>query len=161
MRNHPFRILLVSAAVLLPCFWHRHIEASDLGSHLYNGWLAQLITRGQAPGLWLSRQKTNVLFDLLLSAIGPALGWMAAEKIAASLCVLIFFWGVFAFVASATQRAPWFLTPVIALVTYGYTFEMGLLNYYLALGISFFCIAILWRGASWERSRRFLWRRFA
>jgi len=151
MRNHPFRILLVSAAVLLPCFWHRHIEASDLGSHLYNGWLAQLITRGQAPGLWLSRQKTNVLFDLLLSAIGPALGWMAAEKIAASLCVLIFFWGVFAFVASATQRAPWFLTPVIALVTYGYTFEMGLLNYYLALGLSFFCIAILWRGASWEK----------
>jgi hypothetical protein len=135
----------------VPCFWHRHIEASDLGSHLYNAWLAQLIAHGQVPGLWIAHQRTNVLFDLLLSGVGSVFGLAASEKIAVSLCVLIFFWGLFALISAATVRAPWFLTPVMALVTYGYTFEMGLLNYYLALGLSFFCIAILWRGTAWQK----------
>jgi hypothetical protein len=54
-------------------------------------------------------------------------------------------------VSAATRRAPWLLTPVIALVTYGYTFHMGFLNYYLALGLSFFSLAIFWRGRGWER----------
>jgi hypothetical protein len=137
--------------MLVPCFWHRHIEASDLGSHLYNAWLAQLIAHGQVPGLWIASQWTNVLFDYLLSGLGSAFGFAAAEKVAVSLAVLIFFWSLFALISAATRRAPWFLTPVMALVTYGYTFEMGLLNYYLALGLSFFCIAIFWRGTSREK----------
>ena len=52
--RHWTRVLGISAALLLPCFWHRHIEAGDLGSHLYNAWLAQLIENGQAPGLYLA-----------------------------------------------------------------------------------------------------------
>ena len=67
VRTHWLRILIISAAVLTPCFWHRRIEAGDLASHMYNAWLAQLIERGQAPGLWIARQWNNVLFDLLLS----------------------------------------------------------------------------------------------
>jgi hypothetical protein len=38
------------------------------------------------------------------------------------------------------------LTPLIAMVAYGWTFEMGFFNYYIALGLSFFALAILWRG---------------
>ncbi len=151
VRHSPLGFLLLSAVILLPCLWHRRIEASDLGSHVYNAWLAQLIAHGQAPGLWIAHQWTNVLFDLLLSGLGALLGLAAAEKIAVSVCVLVFFWGVFALVSAATGRAPWVLTPVIALATYGYTFEMGLLNYYLALGLSFFCLAILWRGQAVEK----------
>jgi hypothetical protein len=142
---------MISAIILVPCFWHRHIEASDLGSHVYNAWLAHLIAHGQAPGLWIAPQWTNVLFDFLLSGVGSVLGLAVAEKIAVSLCVLVFFWGLFALISAATERPPWFLTPVMASVAYGYTFEMGLLNYYLALGLSFFCIAILWRGQTWEK----------
>jgi hypothetical protein len=41
------------------------IEASDLASHTYNAWLAQLIVRGQAPGLYVVSQATNVLSELL------------------------------------------------------------------------------------------------
>jgi hypothetical protein len=149
--SHPLRFLLVSGILLIPCFWHRHIEASDLGSHTYNAWLAQLIAHGQAPGLWIARQWTNVLFDLMLSGLGSAFGLAAAEKISVSLCVLIFFWGLFALVSAVTKRAPWLLVPVMALVAYGYTFEMGLLNYYLSVGLSFFCIAILWRGQGLEK----------
>jgi hypothetical protein len=139
----------------MPCYWQRRIEASDLGSHVYNAWLAQLIRHGQAPGLWMAHQWTNVLFDLLLSFLGSLFGLGGkldiAEKISVSLCVLIFFWGAFALVSAATRRAPWLLTPVIALVTYGYTFRMGFFNYYLAIGLSFFSLAIFWRGRGWER----------
>jgi hypothetical protein len=154
-RAHARRILAISAVLLVPCWWHRRIEASDLGSHVYNAWLAQLIRRGQAPGLWIAHQWTNVLFDLLLSFFGSVFGlggrFHLAEKFAVSACVLIFFWGAFALVSAATRRAPWFLAPVIALVAYGYTFRMGFFNYYLALGLSFFALAIFWRGRGWER----------
>jgi hypothetical protein len=146
LRDYPLRILIASTLVLIPCFWHREIVSSDLGSHLYNAWLAQLIRHGQAPGLWLSSQHTNVLFDYLLSGFGAAFGLHAAEKIAVSISVLIFFWGVFALVSAATRRAPWYLSPCIALFTYGWTFHLGFFNYYLSLGLGFFGLAILWRG---------------
>jgi hypothetical protein len=145
------RILAISALILTPCFWHQEIVASDLGSHLYNAWLVELIHRGQAPGLWVAPLDTNVLFDLLLSGWASAFGWAAAEKIAVSISVLIFFWGIFALVCAAARRAPWFLTPAIALVSYGWTFHLGLFNYYLSLGLSFFSLAILWRATGRER----------
>ncbi len=143
--------MCVSAIVLGPCFWHRHIAAADLGSHLYNAWLVELIRRGHAPGLWIAHQWTNVLFDYLLSGLGAVFGWGAAEKLAVSLAVLVFFWGMFALVSAAARRAPWFLAPLLAVFAYGYTFEEGFFNYYMALGLSFFGVAILWRGRGWER----------
>ncbi len=150
MRDHALKLLAISAILLVPCFWHREIVASDLGSHLYNAWLAQLIRHGQAPGLWIARQRTNVLFDLLLSGFGAVFGLHAAEKIAVSLAVLIFSWGVFALVSAATKRPPWYLLPCIGLFTYGWTFHLGFFNYYLSLGLAFFSLAILWRGKGWD-----------
>jgi hypothetical protein len=151
LRQHIWKFLTISVAVLTPCFWHRNIEAGDLGSHLYNAWLAQLIQHGQAPGLWIARQWNNVLFDFLLSGLGSIFGLHAAERIAVSLAVLIFFWGTFALVCAATRRAPWFLLPLMAMISYGWTFELGFFNYYISLGISFFGIAIAWRGTARER----------
>src|ERR1700758_1255211 len=139
-------VLGTSGAVLLPCFWHRHIEAGDLGSHVYNAWLAELIEHGQAPGLRIAYPSTNILFDSLLSGLAKILGLHAAEILSVAIAVLIFFWGAFAFVAAATRRAPWLLTPLIAMVAYGWTFEMGFFNYYTSVGLSFFALAILWRG---------------
>jgi len=144
------RFSIISLIVLIPCFWHREIESSDLGSHLYNAWLAQLIRRGQLPGLWLAPQHTNVLFDYLLSGFGAIFGLHAAEKIAVSISVLVFFWGIFALVSAAARRGPWLLTPVIALFTYGWTFHLGFFNYYLSLGFAFFSLAIIWRGQKRE-----------
>ena len=150
-QHHFWKFLAISAAVLTPCFWHRNIEAGDLGSHLYNAWLAQLIHHGQAPGLWIARQWNNVLFDFLLSGLGSIFGLRAAGKISVSLAVLIFFWGAFALVCAAVRRAPWFLVPLLAMISYGWTFELGFFNYYISLGLSFFGIAIFWRGSVRER----------
>ena len=140
------RLLSISALILVPCFWHPHIEAGDLGSHIYNAWLAQLIEHGQAPGLRIAYPSTNILFDSLLSGLAKVFGLHAAEILSVAIAVLIFFWGAFVLVAAATRRAPWLLTPLIAMVAYGWTFEMGFFNYYIALGLSFFALAILWRG---------------
>jgi hypothetical protein len=144
-------ILGISGAVLIPCFWHKHIEAGDLGSHVYNAWLAELVHRGALSGLWIHPQWNNVAFDLVLSAFAKIVNWAWAEKLAVSLCVLIFFWGVLALVSAAARRAPLFLTPLIAVISYGWTFEQGFINYHLALGLSFFALAILWRGNAKER----------
>src|SRR5882724_12756872 len=143
------RVLLLSAVLTVPCFWHRRIEAGDLASHVYNAWLAQLIEKGQAPGLYLVSRWDNVLFDFTLLHLGKLFGFSVAEKIAVYVCVLIFFWGVFAFVAAVTVRAPWFLAPCIAMLAYGYSFNMGFMNYYLSLGLACFGLALFW--GAWGR----------
>jgi hypothetical protein len=151
VRTKKWAILAISVAILVPCLWHRHIEAGDLASHVYNAWLAQVIEKGQAPGLYFVRQWNNVLFDWTLFHAANLVGFVAAEKVLVSVCVLIFFWGVFAFVATVTSRPPWFLTPCIALLAYGYSFNMGFLNYYLSVGLASFSLALLWRGRGLER----------
>lgn len=151
VRAKKWAILAISMAMILPCVWHRHIEAGDLASHLYNAWLAQLIEKGQAPGLYFASQWNNVLVDWMLLHAANVFGFVAAEKIVVSLCVLIFFWGIFAFVEAASGQPPWFLAPCIAVLSYGYSFNMGFLNYYLSLGLASFSLALLWRGRGFER----------
>jgi hypothetical protein len=137
-------VLAISVLLLVPCFWHRHIEAGDLGSHVYNAWLAQLIEQGKAPGLYIVRQWDNVLFDLMLFYFAKFFGLVLAEKFATSLCVLIFFWGLFSLMQAASSRPPWFLAPCIAMLTYGYIFHMGFMNYYLSLGLACLGLSLLW-----------------
>src|SRR2546430_10165715 len=149
LRESNLRILFLSVVLVIPCVWHRHIEAGDLASHVYNAWLAQLIEKGQAPGLYLVSRWNNVLFDITLLHLGKVFGFPVAEKIAVYVCVLIFFWGVFAFVAAVTERAPWFLAPCIAMLTYGYSFNMGFMNYYLSLGLACFSLALFWAEPGW------------
>ena len=145
LKRSRWLILAVSAAVLIPCFWHPRIEAGDLGSHVYNAWLAQLIEKGQAPGLYLAKRWNNILFDVMLLRLAKAVGFAVAQKVAVSLCVLTFFWGVFAFLATVTERPPWFLTPCMAMLAYGYSFSMGFMNYYWSLGLACFALAMVWR----------------
>ena len=140
------RMAAISAALLAPCYWHAQIEAGDLASHVYNAWLGQLIERGQAHGLYIARQWNNVLFDRVLLGLANLVGFAWAERIAVSACVLIFFWGAFAFIGAAARRAPWYLVPGIAMIAYGWTFHVGFMNYYVALGFAFAAAALFWRG---------------
>jgi hypothetical protein len=151
IREKKWIVLAISIVMIVPCLWQRHIEAGDLASHVYNAWLAQLIEKGQAPGLYFVRQWNNVLFDWMLLHAANLVGFAAAEKIVVSACVLIFIWGVFAFVAAASGQPPWFLVPCIAMLAYGYSFNMGFLNYYLSIGLASFSLALLWRGRGLER----------
>src|SRR5580704_9312114 len=95
VRQKKWIIVAISIVMIVPCLWHGRIEAGDLASHVYNAWLAQLIEKGQAPGLYIVRQWNNVLFDWLLLHTANLVGFVAAEKIVVSACVLIFFWGIF------------------------------------------------------------------
>jgi hypothetical protein len=147
LRVKNWAVLCLSALVIVPCWWHRHIEAGDLGSHVYNAWLAQLIGKGQAPGLYLAWQWNNILFDVSLLHTANWVGFTLAEKIVVSLCVLIFFWGVFALASAVSGSVAWALTPGIAMLAYGYSFEMGFMNYYLSIGLACFCLALTWRQA--------------
>jgi len=141
---HLVLCLVLSLLILIPCFWHQHIEAGDLGSHVYNAWLAELIQQGKAPGLYTVWQWDNVLFDFLLLYSAKAFGLLAAERIATSCCVLTFFWGVFSFMRAVSGRPPWFLAPLIAMLTYGYMFHMGFMNYYLSIGMACIGLALVW-----------------
>jgi hypothetical protein len=145
LQTKSWAVLCASGLVVLPCLWHRHIEAGDLGSHVYNAWLAQLIGKGLAPGLHLAWQWSNMLFDVTLLHAANVLGFAAAEKLVVSLSVLVFFWGVFGFAASVSGRPPWLLTPCFAMLAYGYSFQMGFVNYCLSIGLGSACLALAWR----------------
>ncbi len=147
-RKYEFGLgLLVSAAILIPCYWHRHIQAGDVASHVYNAWLANLAGEGKAPGIYLVWQWKNVLFDLMLANLAKMFGYGMAEKLAVSVCVLVFFWGAFALVTVESRRRPWFLLPGLAMLAYGYVFYMGFMNYFLSLGLACFGLAALWNGS--------------
>ncbi len=87
-----------------------------------------------------------MLVDWGIATLAHPFGLIAAEKLVAAACVLCFFWGAFALIAAASQRPPWFLTPAIAMVVYGYTFYAGFMNYYLSLALAFWAAALFWRG---------------
>jgi hypothetical protein len=141
--------IAISVALLLPVVWHSRIQAGDLGSHIYNAWLAQLVEQGQAPGLTIVPIYTNVLFDWMLKVLLP-LGPDVAQRVSVGAIVLLFFWSAFAFVCKAGGHRPLFLMPVLAVVSYGWTFHMGLHNFYLSCGLTLFAITIAWRG-EWGR----------
>src|SRR5271170_1444218 len=86
-------IPLFSAALLIPCFWQSRIQSADLSSHIYNAWLASKIHHGTAPGLWISSQSNNILFDLILEWLLVRLGPDLAQRLAVSISVLVFGWG--------------------------------------------------------------------
>jgi len=89
-----------------------------------------------------------VLFDIALFQTAKIFGLHAAELFVVSASVLVFFWGVFAFVATVTKRVPWALVPCIAMLAYGYSFSMGFLNYYLSIGLACFTLAAFWKGGA-------------
>ena len=103
--NFPKRsemVIIVSASVLLvvPCIWLPRIESLDLCSHIYNAWLARLITVQHIPGLWIARQSTNILFDNLLTLLMTSFGPVWAQRILVSAAALLFFWSSFVLVAA-------------------------------------------------------------
>jgi hypothetical protein len=148
---HPILFAAISAVIVIPCFWHHRIQAGDLGSHVYNAWLVQLIQRGEAPGLRIAPQWNNVLCDFLLSGLARFFSLDVSARIAASVAVLVFFWGAFAFVYAITRRAPWQIMPLLAAITYGWTFNRGFMNYYLSLGFAFLALAVFCLAKGWKR----------
>lgn len=149
-RDNLIRVVLLSILFLVPCFWQSRIQAGDLASHVYNVWLASLISQGKINGLWIAPQSTNVLFDLELEWLTRHVGLGAAQRIAVSVAVLIFVWGAIAFIFAAAGRNWWFATPCVAMLAYGFVYEIGFFNFYLSMGICLWYLAIFWDG-SWRR----------
>jgi len=132
----------ISIILLIPCFWQRRIQAVDLGSHIYNSWLAQQIELGKAPGFRIAPISTNVLFDIVLTRLFESFGAEVAQGIAVSVSVLIFFWGAFAFVTAVNGTRRWFLVPCLMMLSYGWVFHMGFSNFYLSCGLSLWALAL-------------------
>ena len=139
---------LASVLLLIPCFWQPHIHAGDLASHAYNAWLTLLVERGEAPSLYIVHPWTNVLFDLMLVETMRRFGADWAQRISVSLCVLVFFWSAFSFLWTFAGRRTWRIVPLLAVLSYGWAFQMGFFNFYLGAGLGIWaCVALTKRSA--------------
>ncbi|MGA2145596.1 MAG: hypothetical protein ABSH49_11615 [Bryobacteraceae bacterium] len=144
IQESPWRYVVASLLLLIPCQWQPRIEAGDLGSHIYNCWLAEWIARQHPAGLKLVHPSTNILFDWLLAGWYRLAGPSAAQHLAVPLAVLVFVWGAFAFISVLSQRRAWNTLPVVAMLAYGWVYHMGLFNFYLSLGLSLWALALAW-----------------
>ena len=140
------RAVLLSLLVIIPCFWHHIVSSVDLQSHLYNAWLSDLIRSGQVHGLQIHSQATNVLFDTVASALLPLIGASATERCITAVMVLIMFWGAFWLISRIAGQTALWMVPWIAVLCYGYVFQIGFSNYYLSTGICFLALALAWDG---------------
>src|SRR5580704_11005943 len=136
---------VVSAALVIPCFWQPIVSSADLQSHLYNAWLAKLIQDGNVHGLWIGHQSTNLVVDFLLAWLLRIFGVSGAERVATAVLVLLFFWGGFQFFCAVRGRPAYWVAPWLAILSYGYVFQQGLLNYYFSCSIVLWLFALLWR----------------
>ncbi len=141
-----------SAALLVPCFWQSRLQAGDLSSHLYNAWLAGLVQQGKLPGLTVATQTTNVLFDRILSALLP-FGLQVAQRIPVALAVLLLVWGAFAFTRAVSGVNRIEMLPALTMLAYGWTFHMGLFNFYISMGLCFWALALAWE---WKPPRSYV-----
>jgi len=135
---------VVSAALVIPCFWQPIVSSADLQSHLYNAWLAKLIRDGNIQGLWIGRQTTNFVVDLLLSWLLRVFGASGAERVVTAVLVLLFFWGGFQLFSAVRGRPAYWVAPWLAILSYGYVFQQGLLNYYFSCSIVLWLLAAFW-----------------
>src|SRR5271155_2642933 len=142
-------IPVFSVALLIPCFWQSRIQAADLSSHIYNAWLASQIQPGAAPGLWISSQSNNVMFDLMLEWLFTRVDANLAQRLAVSISVLVFGWGAIRFIFRVGGRNWGFAAPCVAMFAYGFVFHMGFFNFYLSLGLCLWYLATVWEG-TWE-----------
>lgn len=149
------RALIISVTLVAPCFWLPRLVAGDLGSHTYNVWLVQLIRAGQAPGLWIERIYTNVLFDVWMERLVGLLGWELGERLAVATAVLTLFWGAWQWVRRTTHASPAPVGPLLAMFAYGWVFHVGFFNFYWSLGFCFWALAM----SEWSdpRVRRWWW----
>jgi hypothetical protein len=132
---------IVSVLVVLPLLCLPRLLAGDFPSHVYNAWLANQIHRGELPGLAISWQTSNIAADVLLAALLRISNVYIAEHLVGALTVLVLFWGSYRFIRALSGRDPLWLAPLIAVLTYGFVFQMGLLNFCLSLGFCFFLFA--------------------
>ncbi|MGC4051664.1 MAG: hypothetical protein QM757_20110 [Paludibaculum sp.] len=144
MLRNRIQVLLISVVLLIPCFWHKRIQAGDLSSHLYNAWLGTEIGAGRGDGLEVAAPSTNVLFDGVLLGLFRAGGPWVAEHASVALVVLILFWGAVAWIRTATEREDWTFLPCLAMLAYGWVFHNGLFNYYLSCGLCLWVLALAW-----------------
>jgi hypothetical protein len=93
------------------------------------------------PGLVIVPRYSNVLFDLMLSRGMRLYGADNAQRIAVAACVLIFFWGSFAFVGTAAGGTVWWIAPCLVMLSYGWVFHRGFFNFFLSLGLSLFALS--------------------
>ncbi|WP_242333439.1 hypothetical protein [Anaeromyxobacter sp. SG66] len=131
-------LAVVNAPALVPYF-----PAGDLHSHVYNAWLASLVERGEAPGLWLAPGWTNRLVDVPLEGLLLVLSPRGAERVVLVVLANLFFGSAFLFVRNVSGRRCWEWLPALAVLTVGWAFQTGLSNWFASAALSLLAVGLL------------------
>ncbi|WP_242333437.1 hypothetical protein [Anaeromyxobacter sp. SG66] len=140
---------VVVALVTLPPLLVSEFPSGDLHSHVYNAWLALLIERGEAGGLWLAAPTTNVLVDRVLGALVRVLTPGQVEKVALVATAHLSLWSSFLFCRALSARPAWEWLPVLGMLALGWNFHMGLSNWTAAASLSLLAGAAVLSSARW------------
>jgi hypothetical protein len=144
-------VAVLLAVSVVPCFWTERAGTGDLLSHVYNVWLVQQIKAGHTPGLSLATSHTNILFDLMLDYLVTWFGFGMGTKIGLATAVLIYTGGQITLWKTVAPKGWKAVSPLALMLSYGWLYAVGFINFYLALGLGYFAIALLWSAPRAQR----------
>jgi len=109
-------VLLVGALTLVPVLISPVLATNDGPSHVYNAALADGVRAGRSPFATYFRLeqglRPNVASHVLLTLLGPPLGWDAAERLVVALAMVATFVVLLALVSASGSPVAAPLTPL-------------------------------------------------
>lgn len=128
--------------------------AGDLHTHVYNAWLSVLVARGDVTGLWLESAWTNSVVSRVIAALIEVLPPGVVERVIQFTLAEGFLWSSFRWCRVLSGRDCWEWLPALAMLSIGWTYQTGLVNWFASAGLS------LWAFAIALSSRRTRWMAF-
>jgi len=133
-----FFMAVVAFIVLAPIWASPVLVTTDGPSHLYNSVVNQSIRSGQQPFVsYLTVRegwRPNRAADFVLSHLGPALGWEAAERALFTICVVASL-VTFLFLLQPSEHLISWLVPIAAWMSQSWFVWMGFYDFSLSVSI--------------------------
>jgi hypothetical protein len=146
-------LTLALLAALMPVWISSTLPTSDGGSHVYNAMVAAQVRAGNAPfdSRFVLRKfpRSNFASDSTLRLLGPLLGWENAERVLASLTLLLSFLPFYLITRTGLNSA--YASATSAWLASNWFFWMGFYDFSLSLAV--FAALVIALRASQDRLR--------
>lgn len=149
------RFAICAGSVLIAAAPSLMVEfpGGDLHRHVYDAWLGHLVLRGQAPGLWLAPALSNSLVSRALEVLLGCATPRTVERLTLFILAQGFLWASFAYCRALSERPCWEWLLALSMLSIGWTFQTGLVNWFASAAMSLAAGALLLRRGESRRRR--------
>ncbi|MGH7699671.1 MAG: hypothetical protein ACREMJ_04000, partial [Gemmatimonadales bacterium] len=139
-RVHRLVIAVVAVVVLVPAWASPVLVTTDGASHVYNAAVTDAVAAARPPYAALiavdrDRTRPNQATQVLLGALGPAVGWETAERVVFTLAVAATLAALLALLAGSGAPTLAALAPAAGWLAQSWFLWMGFYDFALSLAL--------------------------